>query len=354
MDSRWSDQDAAEMVATYAETGVGADLALRTYTARLLGSDPRLVLHGGGNTSVKTRMRDVYGDEVPVLCVKGSGWDLATIEPAGHPAVRLEPLRRLRMLDALSDENMVSVLRANLLDSSAPNPSVETLLHAFLPHAFVDHTHSVAAIALADQPDAEAVCRRAFGRRVACVPYAMPGFRLAKLAAEVFEADPDVEDLVLLKHGLFSFGATARESYERMIALVSAAERFIAEHAREHPRAPAQASAAAPTRLIETLPLLRGALGRAAGAHAPEQWVVGGRTGAGAVAFARARPRGRPAARVPGTPDHVPRTRGRPPVLPQFWADGAGAWGRAADAALADYVSDYQAYLERQNARAGG
>src|SRR3954451_18329046 len=262
MQSRWSQSDAQDFVTRYAAKGVNEDLALRTYTARLLGSDPRLVLHGGGNTSVKTRMRDVYGDEVPVLCVKGSGWDLATIEPAGHPAVRLEPLRRLRMLDALSDENMVSVLRANLLDSSAPNPSVETLLHAFLPHAFVDHTHSVAAIALADQPDAEAVCRRAFGRTVACVPYAMPGFRLAKLAAEVFEADPEVEGLVLLKHGLFSFGATARESYERMIALVTAAERFIAERPAARPPAPARA-AAEPPKLDEALPLLRGALGRA-------------------------------------------------------------------------------------------
>src|SRR4051812_21372277 len=261
MDSLWSDDNAARVVASYAQAGVGADLALRTYTARLLGSNPRLVLHGGGNTSVKTRTRDVYGDDVLVLCVKGSGWDLATIEPAGQPAVRLEPLRRLRALDVLSDEDMVSALRANLLDSNAPNPSVETLLHAFLPHAFVDHTHSVAAIALADQPDAEAVCRRAFGRRVACVPYAMPGFRLAKLAAEVFEADPEMEGLVLLKHGLFSFGSTARESYERMIALVTAAERFIAENQR-HPLRPTRLPEA-PASIAETLPLLRRAFGRA-------------------------------------------------------------------------------------------
>src|SRR5215210_8234535 len=206
MDSLWSNDDAARMTASYAKAGFGADLAVRTYTVRLLGTDPKLVLHGGGNTSVKTRMMDVYGDEIPVLCVKGSGWDLATIEPQGHPAVRLEPLHRLRRLASLSDEAMVNALRSNLLDSSAPNPSVETLLHAFLPHKFVDHTHSVAAVALADQPDADAVCRRAFGGRIACVPYAMPGFRLAKLAAEVFDDNPGIEGLVLLKHGLFSFG----------------------------------------------------------------------------------------------------------------------------------------------------
>lgn len=122
MESRWSDADAMRAVAHYADKGVSEDLALRTYTARLLGGDWRLVLHGGGNTSVKTTMRDVYGDNVRTLCVKGSGWDLATIEPAGHPAVRLDPLLRLRALDKLSDEDMVNVQRANLLDSAAPIP----------------------------------------------------------------------------------------------------------------------------------------------------------------------------------------------------------------------------------------
>src|SRR5580692_6913131 len=141
MKSRWNDTEAQDYVSRYAAKGVNADVALRTYTTRLLGSDPKLVLHGGGNTSVKTRARDLLGDEVEVICVKGSGWDMGNIEPAGLPAVRLAPLRRLRPLDKLSDEDMVNFQRVNLLDSGAPNPSVETLLHAFLPqirrsHAF--------------------------------------------------------------------------------------------------------------------------------------------------------------------------------------------------------------------------
>ena len=143
----------------YVEKGVGEDLALRTYTTRLLGSDPRLVLHGGGNTSVKTRAKDMLGADVDVICVKGSGWDMGNIEPAGLPAVRLAELRRLRALPKLSDEDMVNFQRINLLDSTAPNPSVETLLHAFLPHKFIDHTHSTAVLALTDQPDGEAVVR---------------------------------------------------------------------------------------------------------------------------------------------------------------------------------------------------
>ncbi|MEO8894542.1 MAG: class II aldolase/adducin family protein, partial [Rhizomicrobium sp.] len=134
MQSRWSATEAQEFVTRYALKGVNEDLAVRTYTTRLLGSDPRLVLHGGGNTSVKTVMKDMLGEDVDVICIKGSGWDMGSIEPAGLPAVRLAPLRKLRALAKLSDEDMVNFQRINLLDSGSPNPSVETLLHAFLPH----------------------------------------------------------------------------------------------------------------------------------------------------------------------------------------------------------------------------
>ena len=154
---------------------------------------------------------------------------MASIEPPGLPAVRLEPLRRLRVLDQLSDEDMVNAQRGNLLDSTAPNPSVETLLHAFLPHKFVDHTHSTAILALTDQPNGAEICADVFGGQVALVPYIMPGFALAKSCAEIYDRSPDVDGLILLKHGVFSFGATAREAYDRMIALVTLAEQFLAD-----------------------------------------------------------------------------------------------------------------------------
>ena len=247
---------------------------------------------------------------------------------------------------------MVNALRSNLLDSNAPNPSVETLLHAFLPHKFVDHTHSVAAIALADQPDAEAACRRAFGGRVACVPYAMPGFQLAKLAAEVYEANPEMEGLVLLKHGLFSFGSTARESYERMIALVTAAERFIAENQR-HPLRPTRLPEA-PASIAETLPLLRRAFGRAAGSRCPKRWIFDARTSERVMAFAGSADLASCAARGPATPDHVIRIKAKPLIAPTPAASDLEQWTKAADAALAAYVSEYEAYFERQNARVGG
>src|SRR5476651_1074492 len=158
MKSNWSDADAKDFAARYAPKGVNEDLAVRTYTTRLLGSDPRMVLHGGGNTSVKTIVKDMLGEDVEVICIKGSGWDMGNIEPAGMPAVRLEPLRKLRQLEKLSDEDMVNFQRINLLDSGSPNPSVETLLHAFLPHKFIDHTHATAVLSLADQPDAAERC----------------------------------------------------------------------------------------------------------------------------------------------------------------------------------------------------
>ena len=275
MENRWSDAEARAFVKRYAEHGVNEDLALRVYTSRLIGGDARLVLHGGGNTSVKTRMTDDTGAETPVLCVKGSGWDLGDIEPAGLPAVRLEPLLALREREALSDEQMVNAQRTRLLDASAPNPSVETLLHAFLPHKYVDHSHADAILCLVDQPDAEARCREVFGRRLGIVPYVMPGFALAKLAAEVYEADPEVEGLLLLRHGLFTFGETARESYERHVAAVEAAEACVGEAG--WPPAGASASDDAPSEAVlrTLLPVLRGQLGdegrrlRAPRAHEP-------------------------------------------------------------------------------------
>ena len=205
MESRWSDADAARAVEEYGRKGVSADVALRTYTTRLLGRVPALVLHGGGNTSVKTQAKDLLGETHEVLCVKGSGWDMGTIEPAGLPAVKLGPLRKLRALPSLSDEDMVNFQRINLLDSAAPNPSVETLLHAFLPHKFIDHTHAAAVLSLVDQPNGEELVAEVYDGSMGFVPYVIPGFGLAKLAAEVHDAKPDVAGLILHKHGIFTF-----------------------------------------------------------------------------------------------------------------------------------------------------
>ncbi|MEB3200691.1 MAG: bifunctional aldolase/short-chain dehydrogenase [Synechococcaceae cyanobacterium] len=360
---RWSEAEARAAVARYAEQGVAEDLALRTYSARLLGADPELVLHGGGNTSVKTRVRGLLGEEIPVLCVKGSGWDLGSIEPPGHPAVRLEPLQALRALESLSDEDMVAAQRQNLIDPSAPNPSVEALLHAFLPHRFIDHTHATALLALADQPEAEALCREVYGDQVVLVPYVMPGFALARACADRFEAaadgagaDSPLQGMVLLRHGLFSFGASAEESYGRMIELVQRAERHLARG-----RLLVQTVALPPRPLPAAvlLPRLRGALGRAAAScGAPRHWQLDLRRGADALAVVNDARLGEWALRGVATPDHVIRTKAQPLVLPPCPASADATaletWQQEVAGALEQYLQAYRAMFERQNRRVGG
>ncbi|MEX2453984.1 MAG: bifunctional aldolase/short-chain dehydrogenase [Rhodospirillaceae bacterium] len=349
MKSRWSDAEARAAVRKYAAQGVGEDLALRVYTTRLLGNDPRLVLHGGGNTSVKTVMTDTAGDAVEVLCVKGSGWDMGDIEPPGLPAVRLDAIRGLRKLGALSDEAMVNAQRGALLDSTSPNPSVETLLHAFLPHKFVDHTHSDAVLAITDQPDGAAICREVYGDRVALVPYIMPGFALAQACARVWEKNPAVEGLVLLKHGIFSFGETAREAYERMVGLVTLAERRIAAATPPKSFAPV----ALPRRLAkveEIAPVLRGLVADPAG----DDWrrmVFDFRDSKDALAYVNGLDVARYATVGPVTPDHVIRTKPKPLILPAPDAADLAGFVRAAAQAVEAYRKDYRRYFARHNAK---
>ena len=365
---RWSEAAAREAIERWGGQGVAEPLALRTYSARLLGADPDLVLHGGGNTSVKTTVRGLLGEEIPVLRVKGSGWDLATIEPPGHPAVRLEPLRALRSLEALSDEAMVAAQRQNLIDPAAPNPSVEALLHAFLPHTFVDHTHSTALLALADQPDAAAICREVYGDRVLLVPYVMPGFALAKACGAAWEEalahqnPAAIEGMVLLRHGLFSFGETAEQSYTRMIELVRRAEERLSQGERSlHAVALPDRPAAAAT----LLPVLRGALARAArAAGCPDRWLLCRRDTPQARAVSDDARLPDWASRGVATPDHVIRTKAQPLVVPTPPAaagpDGIPrpsdlrTWRAQVEAALAAYIQAYQAYVARQNVRVGG
>ena len=352
MKSLWRDADAEAMVARYADDGIGRDLALRVYTTRLLGGEPRLVLHGGGNTSVKTVAPDPMGGEAEVMCVKGSGWDMASIEPAGLPAVRLAPLRELRAFETLSDEEMVNLQRLNLLDASAPNPSVETLLHAFLPHKFVDHSHATAVLAVTDQPDGAERCAALYGDRMALVPYIMPGFPLAKAVAAIHAEIPGIEGLVLLKHGVFTFGESAEQAYERMIEQVSRAEDYIKRNRTAKP-VPA-ALPGRPMPVAEVAPFLRGltaiTVDEAAGAHAPFVFEFRGTDAVRAYVDGAELHRYAGAGVV--TPDHTIRTKNTPLVLPPADADTADAFRDGAKAAIDNYVAAYRAYFERNNATA--
>lgn len=348
MKNLWSDKEARAFVRRYAREGVNRDVALRVYTTRLLGGDPQLVLHGGGNTSVKTFATDLTGEKLEVLCVKGSGWDMGDIEPAGLPAVQLAPLRKLEVLVQLRDEDMVNAQRRNLLDSNAPNPSVETLLHAFLPHKFVDHTHSTAVLALTDQPDGAKICREVYGDRVALVPYIMPGFALAKFCAEIQRKHPDVEGLILLKHGIFSFGETAEEAYGRMIDLVSRAERRL----RQDRKNPVFASAKKPSerlaRVSDIAPHLRGLLS-IGGKESPTRFVMTFRTSRAIRRFVDGDDLGRYSQQGTVTPDHAIRIKPKPVILPPPFASDPDKFFKSAEQAIERYEDAYRAYFAGNN-----
>jgi rhamnose utilization protein RhaD (predicted bifunctional aldolase and dehydrogenase)/NAD(P)-dependent dehydrogenase (short-subunit alcohol dehydrogenase family) len=353
MKSGWVERDAQAIIDRYARQGVGQDLALRVYTSRLLGRDPRLVLHGGGNTSVKTRLRDLIGEEVEALCVKGSGADMAAIEPAGLPAVRLERLRKLRARDALSDEDMVRIQRENLLDPMAPNPSVETLLHAFLPHKFVDHTHATAVLSLIDQPDGAALCAEAYDGRMGVVPYVMPGFALAKRAAEVYEAAPAVEGLILHKHGIFTFGASAQEAYERMIDMVTLAEERLSR-GRKAVFESAYLPQAAPS-VAAVAPILRGTCSakddRNEGAW--RRLILDFRATPAVLNFVNGKEVTRYSQAGVATPDHTIRTKNWPLLVRAPENGNADAFRRSVQKAVLSYAERYKDYFTRNNIRVG-
>ena len=341
-EDRWSDDDARAAVARW--SNVHEDVALRTYAARLIGAERQLVLHGGGNTSVKSVVRDVLGVERPALFVKGSGWDLATIEPEGHVAVDLEAARALRTLTALSDDDMVNALRRALFDASAPNPSIETLLHAFLPHKVVDHSHADAIVALTNRPDGERVVREVLGDDVAIVPYVMAGFDLARVTMEVFEAQPDCTAMVLMNHGLFTFGPDHATSYRRHVEVVRRAEEALLDALSrqtfrmsrgEPPTANARRGAG------WALPTLRGVLTRRGGG---QRKVLRWRGDADVLELLDDDRLGGWARSGPLTPDHVIRTKPRPMVLgvdphsPTLTQD--------LEDAVEAFVHDYRSYVD--------
>ncbi len=287
----------------------GSDLELRVYTSRLLGRDETLVLHGGGNTSVKIRERNLVGDEEEILYVKGSGWDLATIEADGFTPVRMAHLLKLAELEQLSDPQMVSELASQVTRPGAPAPSVEAILHAVIPHKFVDHTHADAVLAVTDTDDGEARIREIYGHDVIVVPYVMPGFELARACAERIrtELQPSTVGIVLLKHGIFSFGETAEESYSRMIALVGRAETYL-ENRGAGRREIGPMGPIGPIR--QELAALRHEVARSAGFSV----VLSTWPDAAMMAFARSPKVSDVSQRGPITPDHILRTK-RLPML---------------------------------------
>ena len=319
MKSLWSDAEAAKL---------SGPLGPRVYTSRLLGRDKSLVLHGGGNTSVKLREKDVFGEELDVLYVKGSGADLATIDAGGFSPLRLAPVRRLAGLPRLSDAQMMNELGAQVLRAGAPFPSVETLLHAILPQPYVDHTHADAVLAISNAPDGEKRMREIYGERVAVIPYIMAGFDLGSFCArELPKAlGKGSVGVVLLSHGILSFGANARESYERMVELVTMAEEYLAKKkAWQVPLPPAQPARREPSEIAQ----LRKALSEQAGTP----MVLKASGSAKGLAFARHPKVAGLSQQGPATPDHLIFTK----AVPMLGRDAAA------------FAASYKSYFERNS-----
>ena len=322
MRSLWSDDEAKQY------TG---ELGPRVYTSRLLGRDRSLVLHGGGNTSVKIREPDLFGEEQDILYVKGSGWDLETIEPQGFSPVRLAHVLRLAALPGLSDAEMVNQLATHMLRASAPAPSIETLLHGCLHYRYVDHTHADSVVAITNTPDGPARIREVYGDLCAVIPYLMPGFDLAQFCAREFakQRRECTIGLVLLNHGIFSFGDNARESYERMIDLVSRAEEYLRKRNAWEISIPADKPGS-------NNPLAQAQLRRRISDAAGGPMILRTCASERGLGFARHAEVARISQQGPATPDHVIRTK----RLPMLGAD-VGA-----------YVDSYRSYFSEQVKRA--
>jgi rhamnose utilization protein RhaD (predicted bifunctional aldolase and dehydrogenase)/NAD(P)-dependent dehydrogenase (short-subunit alcohol dehydrogenase family) len=317
MKSLWNPEEAAQYP---------GDLGLRVYTSRLLGRNPSLVLHGGGNTSVKICETNLVGETEELLYVKGSGWDLATIEAAGFSPVRMAHLLKLAQLESLSDPQMVNELKTQMTRASAPSPSVETILHATLPYKYVDHTHADAVVTITNTDNGEERIREIYGDRVVIIPYIMPGFDLARLCAQRFAAAarPDTVGMVLMNHGIFSFGATAHESYERMIQLVTLAEEYLDKQGASVVKMqPANAAQSEETPLRHTLAQLRSDLAQTAGFPI----ILACDRLPKTLAFAQRRDLPEISQQGPATPDHVLRTK-RIPLLGRSVAAYAQAYTR--------------------------
>jgi rhamnose utilization protein RhaD (predicted bifunctional aldolase and dehydrogenase)/NAD(P)-dependent dehydrogenase (short-subunit alcohol dehydrogenase family) len=327
MKSLWNDADASAFA--------GDDLAMRVYTSRLLGASEDLVMHGGGNTSVKGITSDFFGNEVEVLYVKGSGWDLKTIEKPGFPAIRLKETCLLAELDALSDTDMTQQLRALMLDPSAPSPSVEAILHAIMPARFIDHTHTDAIITLTNNPKGDDIVPELFPDCLV-LPYTMPGFILSKQVNDALKKVDlgKLKGIILMHHGVFTFSEDAREAYENMIELVTRAEEYIASNGLDK-----HTETSHPVNLT-TLAQIRRAVSEARGA--PQLAVLD--SSGDAQGYASRQDVSEIASRGPITPDHVIRTKRVPIILDPQPQVGIPE--------VATYAEEYRAYFQRNGSDA--
>ncbi len=322
MQSLWNDEEAQSCK---------SDLDLRVYTSRLLGQNPHLVLHGGGNTSVKSTVPDFFGDSQEILFVKGSGWDLATIEAPGFAPVKLDVLKRLAQFDELTDVEMVREQRAAMLDPYAPNPSVEAILHAIIPYKYVDHTHADAVVTLTNTPNGLQIMKEIYGDQVLLIPYVMPGFVLAKQIRDLTQSVNwnQYRGMILLNHGVFTFSDDPKTSYETMIDLVTQAEEYL-----ESQKANLALRTAAPQEDLAALSHIRKVVSEARGQAVIAQILQDPKS----VGFSTMPDVQSITTRGPITPEHVIRIKHQPVI---FQGDP--------ESEIQNYMTAYKKYFERHD-----
>lgn len=336
MENKWSQKDIE-----------GADsLETLVYATRLLGNEPELVLWGGGNTSLKRREKDFRGREVDVLRVKGTGANMATIDASGFAGVRLDDVLPLREWDEMGDEEMVDYLDHTLMEPKGRRPSVETFLHAFIPHPAVFHTHANAILALADAEDGEEHIKKALGPSVGVVPYFRPGFPLAKAVAEVYDSQPDIIGVVLMNHGLVTWGGDCREAYDRHIELVSRAEAYVEARRKPRPKSSAVPEIEPATRhavIAKLLPIFRGLVGkdeRVVTAYDDSQDVLGFLARPDIAALSQI---------GPATPDHLLHTKRLPCLVQVVDPSDVEELESALREAVGEYAKAYKEYVDLRN-----
>ncbi len=349
MENLFNVEDSVRLIKKYAE--FPRELALRVYTSRLIGSNRNLVLHGGGNTSVKLKLKNIVGEEIDVLFVKGSGLDLATIEPEGFVGLELNPLRKLGSLQSLSDRQMEEQLSIHRIYSRGFQASVETLLHAFLPHKYIDHTHSDSILILTNLEHGEKLVEKALGKQTAVVPYTKSGLPLAQTVIAQYERQPDIEAIVVLHHGIFTFADDARTSYDNMIRYVTRAEAYIEERIKnktlvtpsKEPRPPLDI-ASATTRCAQ---IIRGACAHPGSDGRLKRYLVAIRSSDELINASLCKEAPTFCRSGVLTPDHVIRTKNTIVYIDAV-PENEDALKEKINKAVETYIKDYHHYVQTQ------
>ena len=372
MQNLWNDTDLQRSVKEQQSSPeIPSELAELVYASRLLGSESSLVMHGGGNTSVKCELADMVGNHSEVLLIKASGIDLSRVTCLDYTPLRLGPLQKLGELFSRNDKASEDALKRfstkefkyllllnmfSLTDHMTEQrltPSIETLLHSFLPHRFILHTHSFALLTLSNQPDGEKLCRDTLGETFGSVPYIKPGIGLARSAALVYEANPDINGMVLQKHGLVTFGSTAKEAYTRMIDAVTRLEERIASAGRKKIPTVTLPESIAPVEVAA--PIIRGACvdEKSPGTREFNQFIVDFRTSDGILDYVNSSDLVRMSQKGSMTPDFIIRTKNKPLVLPSPDAADLAGFKNAVHEAVQRYRQEYTEYFTVQQKASG-